>query len=110
MEDSGKLVETKIIDNFISRMKLPNAKLAFMSTILGLKNAPIITTKLQKINVPTMVVWGSDDPVIPVKFADDFTASIKSCKFFRMDGIGHTPYVQDPDSFVSIILEFLNSD
>lgn len=110
MEDSGKLVETKIIDNFISRMKLPNAKLAFMSTILGLKNAPIITTKLQRINVPTMVVWGSDDPVIPVKFADDFTASIKSSKFFRMAGIGHTPYVQDPDSFVSAILEFLNSD
>lgn len=110
MEDSGKHVETKIIDNFISRMKLPNAKLAFMSTILGLKNAPTITTKLQRINVPTMVVWGSVDPVIPVKFADDFIISIKNSKFFRMDGIGHTPYVQDPDSFVSTILEFLNSD
>ena len=109
MEDSGKLVETKIIDNFISRMKLPNAKLAFMSTILGLKNAPIITTKLQKINVPTMVVWGSDDPVIPIQFSKDFLTSINNCELYEMSKCGHTPYVQEPELFASKVLEFLNN-
>lgn len=107
MEISGNAIDEKVTDDFVSRMKMPNAKLAFMSTILGLKNAPVITKKLQTIDVPTMIIWGSDDPVIPIKFADEFVSSIKNCKFFRMDGIGHTPYVQDPQSFVSEILKFL---
>ena len=91
-------------------MKMPNAKMAFMSTILGLKNAEIITTKLQTINVPTLIIWGSDDPVIPLKHADGFVSSIKDCRFYRMDGCGHTPYVQSPKEFSEIVLDFLNSD
>jgi len=109
MEGSGKRIHQEIIDSFVKRMKLPNAKLAFMSTILGLKNAKVITEKLHSITVPTMIVWGSDDPVIPIQYASEFVESIENCIFFKMDGIGHTPYVQDPSSFTSRVLEFLNS-
>ncbi len=69
-------------------MKLPNAKMAFMSTILGLKNAEIITDRLKTINAPTLIIWGSDDPVIPVQHADGFVSAINDCRFFRMDGCG----------------------
>ncbi len=109
MEGSGKSVNQEIIDGFVKRMKLPNAKLAFMSTILGLKNAKAISEKLHSITVPTMIVWGSDDPVIPIQHASEFVESIPNCKFFKMDGIGHTPYVQDPSSFASTVIEFLNA-
>ena len=109
MEGSGKNVDEKIINGFIERMRLPNAKLAFMSTVLGLKNSELITSKLQSISVPTLIVWGSQDPVIPINYADSFVSAIQDCEFFRMDGCGHTPYVQDPDTFASKILEFLNN-
>jgi len=89
-------------------MRLPNAKLAFMSTVLGLKNSELITSKLPSISVPTLIIWGSDDPVIPINYADDFISSIQDCRFFRMDGCGHTPYVQNPQIFTSKVLEFLN--
>ena len=109
MEGSGKNVDEKIINGFIERMRLPNAKLAFMSTVLGLKNSELITSKLQSISVPTLIVWGSQDPVIPINYADGFVSAIQDCEFFRMDGCGHTPYVQDPDTFASKVLEFLNN-
>ena len=109
MEGSGNEVDQKIIHGFIERMQLPNAKLAFMSTILGLKNAEIITKKLQLIQTPTMIIWGSDDPVIPIQHADEFVSSIKDCRFYRMDGCGHTPYVQDPSNFATAVMEFLKS-
>jgi len=108
MEASGEDVEDKIVNGFVERMRLPNAKLAFMSTVLGLKNSELITTKLPSISVPTLIIWGSNDPVIPIDYADDFISSIKDCRFFRMDGCGHTPYVQDPSLFASKVLEFLN--
>ena len=108
MEGSGGDIDQKIIDGFIKRMQLPNAKLAFMSTVLGLKNSDSITSKLQNISTPTLIIWGSNDPVIPINYADHFVSSIQDCRFFRMDGCGHTPYVQDPHTFASKVFEFLN--
>ena len=108
MESSGNQVDDRIVHGFIERMQLPNAKLAFMSTVLGLKNSEVITTKLHTINSPTLIIWGSNDPVIPIQHAESFVSSIKDCRFYRMDGCGHTPYVQDPDTFSSIVLDFLS--
>ena len=107
MEGSGIEADPKIVEGFVERMKMPNAKMAFMSTILGLKNAEIITNKLKTINVPTLIIWGSNDPVIPIKHADGFVSSIKDCRFYRMDGCGHTPYVQKPQEFADIVIDFL---
>jgi len=108
MESSGKEVEPEIVQRFVERMQLPNAKLAFMSTILGLKNSDVITPKLHSIQCPVLLIWGSDDPVIPIEHADLFASYIANCTFRKMDGCGHTPYVQDPDTFSSIVLDFLS--
>jgi len=109
MEGSGSEVDKSIVEGFVERMKLPNAKMAFMSTILGLKNSEIISSRLKTINVPTLVIWGSQDPVIPIQNADGFVSFIKDCRFQRMDGCGHTPYVQEPENFSRIVLDFINS-
>jgi pimeloyl-ACP methyl ester carboxylesterase len=108
MEGSGKSVDNKIVQGFIERMHLPNAKLAFMSTILGLKNSDSIMDKLHSIHSPTLLIWGSADPVIPIQHAEGFVSSIAGCKFYKMNGCGHTPYVQEPDLFASIVLKFLS--
>ena len=108
MESSGNRVDDRIVRGFVERMQLPNAKLAFMSTVLGLKNSEAVTPKLHTINSPTLIIWGSKDPVIPIQYAESFASSIKDCRFYRMDGCGHTPYVQDPETFSSIVLDFLS--
>ncbi|EGG42507.1 alpha/beta hydrolase [Candidatus Nitrosarchaeum limnium SFB1] len=107
MEASGNNVSEKIVQGFIERMQLPNSKLAFMSTILGMKNSEIISPKLHTIQCPTLVIWGVNDPVVPVEFADGFVSFIKDCEFHKMEKCGHTPYVQDPETFLSIVLGFL---
>lgn len=107
MSGASKDIDPKIVQSFVERMQLPNAKMAFMSTLLGLKNAEVITNKLSSITVPTMIIWGELDPVIPVKYADAMVSAIKDCRFFRMDKCGHTPYVEDPQTFVKIVMEFL---
>jgi len=108
MEGSGKSIEENIVSGFVERMQLPNAKLAFMSTVLGLKNSDSIASKLQSVLTPTLIIWGANDPVIPIEYADDFVSAIPDCKFYKMDGCGHTPYVQEPQIFASKVLEFLN--
>ena len=109
MDGSGKKIPMEIINGFVTRMKLPNAKFAFMSTLLGLKNSDLITKKLENISSPTLVIWGSDDPVIPITFANGFVSSINDCEFYEMNECGHTPYVQDPKLFASQVLKFLDN-
>ena len=109
MAGSTREIHSKIIEDFVTRMKLPNAKMAFMSTLLGLKNAEVITKSLNKITVPSLIIWGEDDPVIPIKYADDFVSSIQDCRFYMMDNCGHTPYVDDPQRFARLVLDFLEN-
>ena len=109
MERSGKKIDKEITHRFVEMMKLSNAKRAFMSTLLGLKESDVITAKLKNIMTPTLLVWGADDPVIPIKYADMFVSSIHDCKLHVMAKCGHTPYVQYPDKFSKTVLDFLDN-
>lgn len=109
MDGSGKEIPQKTITEFVTRMKSHNAKFAFMSTLLGLKNSESIIDKLKNISSPTLIVWGTDDPVIPIKFANDFVTHIDNCNLYEMSKCGHTPYVQEPKLFASKVLNFLNN-
>ena len=103
-----KEVDSDTIDGFIQRMTLPNAKMAFMSTILGIRNAVPLSERLEKISVPTLVVWGKQDTLIPITYSEDFVSSIKNCQFVEMENSGHTPYVEESEKFLEIVLKFLN--
>jgi pimeloyl-ACP methyl ester carboxylesterase len=54
-----------------------------------------------------LIIWGSDDPVIPIHHADSFVSTIQDCRFFKMNGSGHTPYVDQPNKFAEVVLSFL---
>jgi pimeloyl-ACP methyl ester carboxylesterase len=107
MTGNNKEISQTTVDGFVQRMLMPNAKYAFMSTILGLKNAPEISTKLEVLEIPTLVIWGELDPVIPIKYAEYFVQKIRDCRFYQMENCGHTPYVEDPKEFVKIALDFV---
>ena len=101
-------IDQKTIKGFVERMKLPNAKMAFMSTLLGLKDADVISEKLTSIKSPTLIIWGENDPVIPIKYAQSFISEIDDCRFVKMADCGHTPYVESPDKFFKIVSDFLS--
>ena len=108
MTGTNKKVSNDSIEDFIKRMTQPNAKMAFMSTILALKNTPPITDRLSNIIVPTLLIWGKHDTMIPVKYANDFASSIKNCQLEIMENCGHTPHIEEPIKFSQNLLNFLS--
>ncbi|MGI0008704.1 MAG: alpha/beta fold hydrolase [Nitrosopumilaceae archaeon] len=108
MAGEHKEIDSNTIDGFIQRMTLPNAKMAFMSTILGIRNAVSLSERLGEISVPTLIVWGKQDTLIPIAYSKDFVSSIKNCQFVEMESSGHTPHVEEPKKFSEIVLRFLN--
>ncbi len=108
MMTGSKKVATEAIEEFIKRMTQPNAKMAFMSTLLALKNALPITDRLSNIIAPTLLIWGKLDMMIPVKYANYFASSIKNCQVEIMENCGHTPHIEEPAKFSQSVLDFLN--
>ena len=101
-----RTVTEQTIEDFIDRMKLPNAKYAFMSTMLGIRNTPNLSSRLDKILSPTIIVWGEQDEMIPVKYADDYMKIPKS-KLLVIPKCGHTPFTEKPEIFSKLAIDFL---
>ena len=59
--------------------------------------------------VPTLLVWGERDAIIPVEHAYEAHTAIATSQLEIMDGIGHFPHVEDPERFCDMLLEFLGS-
>lgn len=59
--------------------------------------------------VPTLIVWGSHDPIIPVSHAHAAHAAIASSRLEVFEGVGHFPHVEAPERFVSVVQEFLDA-
>ena len=103
--DPTTVTEQTIVD-FINRMKLPNAKYAFMSTMLGIRNTTNLSSRLTKITSPTIIIWGQQDHMIPVEYAEDYR-NIPNSNLVVIPECGHTPFTEKPAIFSKIALDFL---
>ena len=61
-------------------------------------------SNLKNIKVPTVVLQGTDDPLIPVESAQDLAANIQGADLFIMPGLGHDMPKQLVPSFVDAII------
>jgi len=59
--------------------------------------------------MPTLIVWGDQDRIIPVAHAHKAHEVIRNSRLEILEGVGHFPHVEDPVSFVDILLDFLRT-
>lgn len=57
--------------------------------------------------LPTLLVWGAADPIIPVGHAHEAHEAIPSSRLEVFEGVGHFPHVEQPERFVSVLRDFL---
>jgi pimeloyl-ACP methyl ester carboxylesterase len=61
---------------------------------------------LPKIQAPTLVLWGSDDPIWPRATAREYARRIAHAEIAVIENAGHAPYLERPASFVDAVLRF----
>lgn len=64
--------------------------------------------RLGEIGAPTLIVHGQDDALSPVANAHLLAARIPGARLAVLDGVGHSPNVEDPERFNQLILDFLS--
>ena len=57
--------------------------------------------------LPTLIVWGEKDSIIPTRDADEFERLIEDSRKVVMRDTGHIPMAERPDAFNRVVTEFL---
>lgn len=63
---------------------------------------------LPRIAVPTLVIWGGLDPLVPLAHADVLTQGIAGARLVVLAGAAHNPMADEPAAFNRVLLEFLD--
>jgi pimeloyl-ACP methyl ester carboxylesterase len=59
--------------------------------------------------MPTLIVWGDQDRIIPLIHAHQAHEAIPGSRLEVMEGVGHFPHAEEPIRFVEILLDFLQT-
>jgi len=65
--------------------------------------------RLAAIEVPTLLIWGSEDQISPLTNSEILLAELKNVRRVIIDGAPHPCYLDQPDAFHRAVLEFLAS-
>ena len=57
--------------------------------------------------LPVLIVWGSRDPIIPVRHAEDAHRAIPGSRLEILDDVGHVPQLEAPGRFLVALEAFL---
>ncbi|MDI1274935.1 alpha/beta hydrolase [Polaromonas sp.] len=62
---------------------------------------------LKALAVPTLILWGGRDRLIPLEFGQRFARDIAGSRLVVFDDLGHVPHEEDPARTVAVVKPFL---
>jgi pimeloyl-ACP methyl ester carboxylesterase len=60
-------------------------------------------------HVPTLIVWGENDQIIPVSHARTAHDAIPGSRLEILQGVGHFCHAEAPDRFLDVLTDFLDT-
>jgi len=63
--------------------------------------------RLHRVTAPTLVIWGKQDRLVPVVYAEEFSKRIAGARVAVIDNCGHIPQLEQPSETLALIKEFL---
>jgi pimeloyl-ACP methyl ester carboxylesterase len=69
-----------------------------------------LQSTLPKLKAPTLLIWGSKDPIMEEPMRETLTKALPSARVKVFDGLGHNPFWEDPQGVAAVVNGFLESD
>ena len=83
--------------------KVATARLGWQPRLFN----PRLRKWMHRIDVPTHIIWGTEDKVIPPSYAAEFQSLISGSKVTMIDKCGHLPNIERTEAFVEAVGGFL---
>lgn len=105
-------VSDELIDLVFAELNKPKSGQAFRSFQMEEMGWDSMTTiymdQLDEIDVPTLIVHGAQDGLVPLKFAKEAHSRIQGSQLSIIEDSGHWPQREKPEEFYNIVSTFLN--
>ena len=91
-------------------LRIPGTQTALIRTIHEYGNqeaARKLSADISAIHIPTLIIWGADDPLIVPAQADDLNRSIRNSSKELVKHAGHAPQEEAPEETARLIADFL---
>ena len=98
--------------NLVDALPDATARSAFIRTLRAVVDwRGQVVTMLDRCylvrGMPTMLLWGSRDSVVPVRHAHHAHTAMPGSRLEVFEGAGHFPFHSDPDRFLGLVEEFI---
>ncbi len=105
--DKAKVTESLLNEQWDYRKDVRSTVQATMESFKT--KAPFLDSRLRDIKVPTLIIWGKQDLLVPLDIADRFARGIRGSKLIVIDNAGHLPQVEQPKAFTRAVKVFVKS-
>lgn len=78
-----------------------------IGALMAMRDRPDSTPSLADIDVPTLIIHGEDDQIVPPAEAKAMADAIKNAKLIMLPDAGHLPNLEQPDEFNDAVIDFL---
>jgi len=69
---------------------------------------PALPYLLRRLSaLPTLIVWGEQDPIVPLSAAEVYHESIEGSRLVILENCGHHPEIEKSEEFVRLVQGFL---
>jgi pimeloyl-ACP methyl ester carboxylesterase len=68
---------------------------------------PKLEPRLRRVKAPTLVVWGKQDGLVPLAYAERWKQSIAGAQVHVIDRCGHLPSLEQPAELAGIVTSFV---
>lgn len=73
----------------------------------GCAAAPSSRRAYDRVEVPTLIIEGAADKLLPPGWAAEIAAQVGGARSAVVDGAGHCPQIEQPRAVVDLVLDFL---
>jgi pimeloyl-ACP methyl ester carboxylesterase len=69
--------------------------------------SPELQRWLHRIRIPTCLLWGSDDRIMPIEHSQVWLDSLDDARLQVIEGAGHLPHIEDPEKTAAAVAFFV---
>lgn len=66
--------------------------------------------ELSSVTIPTLIVWGANDAVVPLHHATNASGRFPNSRLVVIPDCGHVPHVEQPQQFIAAVENFIKEN
>lgn len=101
-----------MVEGYAEPLDSPEARRALVESALRILPPDLdeVHRRFPELDVPTLLLWGREDPVIPLWVGERLASELPRARLRVLDGCGHLPPEELPEESLDVLLGFLDEN